>query len=146
MSKEGKTLLAKLEENGMIEYGTVIPRSTVRSYLGLTYPNTDGLEFAEIKRIIEQQSFIEMATTSYVRDVLLDVGMYLRSEGDNYRILLPSENMDQVRKYEESADRKFFRARKLLRNTPPDDSRDFRDARRNHRMMMKQSEARHRPS
>ena len=60
----------------------------------------------------------EMACSGFLRDMLLDEGKYFKSEGKGYRILLPSENAQQVMTYMRHADSKLRRGLKLNKNTP----------------------------
>jgi hypothetical protein len=54
----------------------------------------------------------------YLRDMLMREGKYLKGDKDVFRVLLPSENMAQVRSFEESARKKLRRAATLSAATP----------------------------
>ena len=110
--RKGKDLLDHLSASGKLEYGTVIMAEEVRLVLGIEFPDTAS------KRTFDSLALQELAGVDYVRNVLLGQGKYLGQDKGNYRILLPSENADQVRNYMGSADNKLRRALKLWDNTP----------------------------
>ena len=113
MSKrEGRELLAELEQNKFIDYGVFIPVEFVRDCLDLEYPETAS------KQVYDRLALQEMAAVDYVRNVLLGRGMYIMGVNAGYRILTISENVGQVEQYMSSADRKLARGLKLLKNTP----------------------------
>jgi len=114
MSKrsEYKDFFNALKEMDMLEFGAVIPTSTVHELLGIDMPSTAP------KRVYDQLALMELAAIDYVRNILLGHGMYLTGTSTGYRILLPSENAQQIDLYMEAADRKLTRALKLSRNTP----------------------------
>lgn len=109
MSKE---LFEFLQETESLEYGAVFPASVVHDFLGLEYPAMST------KAVFDKLELIELSAISYVRNRLLNSGMYLAKTGAQYRILLPSENRVQVDKYLNSASGKLRRALKLSKNTP----------------------------
>ena len=96
----------------MLEYGSVIPGELVRECLGIEYP-----EYGT-KQDFDSVSLQELSAIDYVRSALLSEGKYLASNNGNYRVLLPSENKQQIDAYVSQADRKLRRALKLSRNTP----------------------------
>jgi len=107
-----KDLFAYLDMSGMLEYGMHIPGTMIREFLGIDLP-----EYVTVSEYKKAQ-LIELSAVSYVREALLDLGKYIKAQGDDYRILLPSENALQVRAYHKSADRKYDRAIRLSSNTP----------------------------
>lgn len=113
MSNESyKDLFGQLESSGLFEFGRVINGSFVREILGLKMP-----EIAP-KKVYDQIALTELGAIDYCKNILLGRGMYIARQGDNYRILLPSENKEQIDSYMRSADRKLRRALKLSKSTP----------------------------
>lgn len=112
MSKQGRDLLDYMRSTGLDEYGSVISAVDVRSILGIELPNvaTQG-EFNSLQ-------LEELGAVDYVRNALLNDGKYFKSNGQAYRVLLPSENHEQVMLYMSSAEKKLKRAIKLEKNTP----------------------------
>ena len=107
-----RDLFDVLNHEGLLEYGTVIKGEKVRELLGLIRPETGSYrEFKEVE-------LVELAAMDYVRNTLLGQGKYLKGCGDDYRILLPSENARQVDLYMSAADKKLRRAIKLSKNSP----------------------------
>ena len=102
-----------LENEGWIEYGKTIPRKVIFEAFGI-----EEIEYPAMRHEIKKQELEELSVTGYIRDKLLNRGMYLKGEADSYRILLPSENAGQVMSYMHSADRKLKKAIKLNNNTP----------------------------
>ena len=120
----GKSLLEYLRLRGLDEYGSVIPTDVIREVIGATIPGIDSVEDCRdrlsAKLLIAAARDADLkvlGATTYVRNVLLKEGKYLRQDGSNYRILLPSENMEQVERYQNSAMRKDKCALILYRNT-----------------------------
>lgn len=107
-----RDLYTKLEQEGLLEYGSFIPRTMVIDVLKLVVPEVGP---AKVFREIDLQL---LSATDYVRNILLNSGKYLTAAPDGYRILLPSENAGQVDLYMTSADKKLRRAIKLSKNTP----------------------------
>jgi hypothetical protein len=140
MSKE---LIAQLNSDGLLEYGSIIPASRIRELIGLAYPEIAGKNVVQIKRELDQMSLIEMSAVDYVRNFLLGHGKYIKASRDSYRILLPSENKRQIEDYIGSADRKLSRALKLSRSTPNIDSADMGCHEVTTRIAMKRNNLRH---
>jgi len=115
-AQQGKDLLAWMREQGLDEFGSVIPQHQVREVLGLEFPSSAA------KRVFDQLALMELSAVDYARNVLLDEGKYLAQTRDHYRILLPSENSAQIASYMGSADAKLKRGLRLLRNTPTTDA------------------------
>jgi hypothetical protein len=114
-NKPGKDLLQRLQHRGLTEYGSTFHGDDVRQWIGLQLPETGT------KREFDSIALKELAAVDYCRNFLLGEGKYLAQEGSGYRILLPSENKDQVEAYMQHADNKLKRALKLLRNMPTTD-------------------------
>jgi hypothetical protein len=120
-----KDFLDYLIGDGLTEYGSIIPNELVYQLLKLQVPEVGTMkEFSAI-------SLKVLAATDYVRNYLLGHGKYLLGTPSGYRILMPSENAEQVEAYMSSADGKLNRALKLSRNTPrePDEKADQIQAR-----------------
>lgn len=112
-AQDGKCLLEWMREHKLDEYGSVVPQYRVQELLGMDVPKVAD------KRTFDALALRELSATDYVRNVLLGEGKYLAFSHGEYRILLPSENANQVESYMGQADSKLKRALKLLRNTPP---------------------------
>jgi hypothetical protein len=84
----------------------------------------------------------EMAVIDYVRNILLGRGMYLAYSFGIYRILLPSENLQQVESYISAADNKLSRALKLSRNSPKEVDIASKNHQTSARIMMKRESIR----
>lgn len=105
-------LLEWMRTHGKDAYGSVITAAEVDSVLGIVEPKRGTratFKAIEIERL---------GATDAVRKALLQEGKYLQQTGDSYRILLPSENMAQFRKYTNQAIGKLKRGDMLLKNTP----------------------------
>lgn len=105
-------LLAMLDDAGLLEYGCTFPAAMVREHLGIECPAIGT------RQQFNDAALAELSAIDYVRNVLLGRGKYITSDGDTYRVLLPSENQAQIERYISSADHKLRRAQKLSRNTP----------------------------
>lgn len=117
MSKtKGKDLMQHLRATNKTEFGTVIMAAEVRAVIGLDYPDTAS------KRVFDGLALMELAAIDYCRNVLLGEGKYIGQHQGNYRILLPGENAEQVKRYMKGADKKLGRALKLWDNSPPVDT------------------------
>lgn len=112
-----KDFYSVLNEMNLLDYGAIIPTSTVHELLGIEMPSSAP------KRVYDQLALFELAAIDYVRNILLGQGKYLTGTSTGYRVLLPSENAEQVELYMEAADRKLSRALKLSRNTPQEAKR-----------------------
>jgi hypothetical protein len=111
-TEKHRGLLAMLESSGLLDYGCSFPADLVREYMEIECPKVGT------RQQFNDAALAELSAIDYVRNVLLGRGMYLTSDGDSYRILLPSENKMQIERYISSADHKLRRAQKLSRNTP----------------------------
>lgn len=120
MSKqEHRDLFEGLKLRGLLEYGSVILSTEVHEILGMKVPAFGT------KAEFDAFSLRELGAIDHVRNVLLGQGKYLAGTRSGYRVLLPSENAEQVEHYISSADRKLSRALKLSRNTPRDPSQSL---------------------
>lgn len=107
-----------LESMGLLEYGSTIKGETIRSIAGIEYPEVGTLED------FKEAQLKELSVTDYIRGKLIAKGRYLSSVKGDYRVLTPSENMNQVRSYMKSADSKLKRGIRLYDNTPKEFSDD----------------------
>lgn len=109
MSRE---LFDHLNASGFLMHGESFHCEVVQDFLGLEIPATAS------KGVFERLALLELAAVDYVRNRILDQGMYLARTGERYRILSPTENKNQVEKYMRSSAKKLSRANKLSSNTP----------------------------
>jgi hypothetical protein len=112
MSEAKRDLFAALKAAGLLEWGAVIPREFVHEALGLEFPRVGT------KAEFDKLALAELSAIDYVREALLNQGKYIAGTPSGYRVLLPSENQDQINLYISAADRKLKRAMKLNRSTP----------------------------
>jgi hypothetical protein len=114
MSKQEtyRDFLQCLIDEGLTDYGAVIPKQMVYELLGIEVPEVGT------QRQFNEIALTELAAVDYVRAYLLNKGKYLAGTTSGYRVLLPSENVVQVESYVSQADKKLSRALKLSRNTP----------------------------
>jgi hypothetical protein len=132
-----RDFLRYLIDEGLTEYGSVIPKDLVYELLGIEVPQTGT------QRQFNEIALTELAAVDYVRNFLLSEGKYLAGTTTGYRVLLPSENAVQVESYISQADKKLSRALKLSRNTPkPADN--VRDDQQEARVLMRQEGIRQR--
>jgi hypothetical protein len=107
-----KDFYAELDARGLLEYGSVIESSLVQALLDIVVPKVGT------KAQFDRASLEELGAVDYVRGLLIKQGRYLAGTPGGYRILLPSENADQVTVYINAAQRKLARASMLNRTTP----------------------------
>ena len=107
----GKDLFSLLRDEGYFSYGSIIPITLIHRQLGIQVPEMGT------KTMFDNLVLVELAAIGYVRDQLLNHGMYLKKAGQDYRILLASQNAEQVRNLMSGADRKLHRALKLSKNS-----------------------------
>ena len=112
IAEEKRDVIDLMRSNGMLKYGEFIPGDEFRELFGIETINTGTLEEFRAMEVAE------MSCSGFIRDMLLDEGKYLKSEKNGYRILLPSENAQQVMAYMKHADNKLKRGLKLNKNTP----------------------------
>lgn len=117
MSKRGeiRDLYEHLGNSGMLEFGSKIPGNVVREFLGIVMPEVGTY------RMFNSLKLQEVAAIDYIREKLIEQGMFIAADGEDFKILLPSENKVQILAYERSANKKYSRALKLARNTPRKD-------------------------
>lgn len=134
MSKiaQHRDFLDYLARQGLTEFGSVIEQSLVHELLGIELPDVGT------QRQFRDAALTELAAVDYCRNALLNEGKYIGSIPSGYRILLPSENAEQVETYISQADKKLSRALKLSRNTPQHNDSN-RSETQQARMLMKQS-------
>ncbi len=102
-----------LESLGYFEFGAIVEGKTIREAFDIK-----EISYPAFKREINEQQLQELSATDYIRNKLLNEGKYLKQTKDSYRVLLPSENANQVLSYMSSADNKLKRGLKLNSNTP----------------------------
>ena len=107
----GETLLEFLEANGLLHYGAHIPGRVIRDFLGIDIPEIGT------KETFDRLALMELDEVQKVRDACLRKGMYFKASGSDYRILLPSENLGQIKSYEDSSVKKMKRAVLLAKTT-----------------------------
>lgn len=105
-------LYTELKAVGMTGYGQVIPAALVQKIMGITMPEVGT------KADFDAATLAELDAVDSAKEVLLREGKYLKKEGGFYRILLPSENVEQVAAYHRAADRKLRRAQLLRSHSP----------------------------
>jgi hypothetical protein len=109
---DGETLWLALQADGHIGYGNDIPVSYIHEHLGLVMPEIGK------RRDFERVQLLEMTAVEYVRKQLLEQGMWITRQGNQYHIPLPSENSHYATNMLSSAARKIKRAGRLVSNTP----------------------------
>ena len=105
-------LYSKLESEGFLEYGAVIPEETMHSLIGVSIPAVAS------KKVFDALQLQILDAVATVRNALLDEGKYLAQDRGAYRIYLPSENAKQVKSYLKHGDAKYKRAQRLHKSTP----------------------------
>jgi hypothetical protein len=110
--KTREDIVSWFRANKLDQYGAVIRRTDILSFADIEVPAVGTM------KEFEQIALLEVGITQYLRDLLLKEGKYLKKDGDFYRILLPSQNLQQIQSYMRSADKKLRRARILSVNTP----------------------------
>lgn len=109
-----REIMEALEGEGLLEYGSFIPGEKIRKLAGVSLPEFGAMED------FKSAALRELSITDYIRGQLIKKGRYLAAVKGDYRILLPSENENQVRAYMKSADNKLKRGIRLHDNTPKD--------------------------
>lgn len=112
MRATGKDLLDWFRANGFDDYGAIISRDEVLEFLGVEVPEIGT------RQDFQRADTEELNAMSVVRDTLLREGKYVKQDGNFYRVLLPSQNAEQIRSYMSVADRKLRRAMTLSQATP----------------------------
>lgn len=108
-----------LKSSGMLEYGSVIDASKLREMAGIVVPEVGTQEQ------FKDAALQELSISDFIRGRLISEGKYFASNGSKYRVLMPSENAEQVKKYMKSADSKLKRAIRLHDNTPKEYKEDL---------------------
>jgi len=111
-NNDKRSIIDTMKEARMLDHGSYISGDEFRNYFGIKMPvmgKHSDFKSAELE---------ELTCSGFLRDLLLNEGKYLKSEKDSYRILLPSENKEQVLSYMSQADKKLKRGIKLNKNTP----------------------------
>lgn len=111
-SMDKKELYQMLSDMGKLEYGEYITGVEFRELCGIESITTGT------KEQFDSIALEELTYSGMIRDKLLNEGKYFKQTRDGYRVLLPSENQEQVMSYMKSADNKLKRAIKLDKNTP----------------------------
>lgn len=106
------TLIEWFYKNGHADYGAIVKRSDVLDFLGITVPEMGT------KKEFDAIALAEVDAMQSVRDTLLREGKYIKQDGEFYRVLLPSQNKEQVEAFMRAADRKLKRAVMLSKTTP----------------------------
>ena len=101
-----------LKEKGYLEFGSTISGKILRQLCDIKEVKKGT------KEEFDRMALAELGYVSYIRNMLLNEGKYFKGERSGYRILLPSENSEQVLSYMNSADNKLKRGLKLNKNTP----------------------------
>ena len=104
-------LYDRLDELGLLEYGSYIEKEIVMGLLGIELPEMATYE--EYQRI--QIKLLQH--TAHCRDLLRKEGKYLKEDRGGYRIPALSENVRFVEKYIEDGIAKINRGMELNRST-----------------------------
>lgn len=104
--------------SGQLDYGSVIPSTTLAQVAGISFPTINGASAAAIIRGVNAYELKMLEYSGFIVDKLLDMGKYLKKDGDTYRVLMPSENEGQVNAYISAGTKKLSRAERLHRSTP----------------------------
>jgi len=105
-------ILEALRAIGKLEYGAVITGDEFRDICGIK------TILRGTKEDFDSLALAELTFANLIRDKLLNEGKYFKQNKGNYRVLLPSENQEQVISFMQSADNKLKRGMKLDKNTP----------------------------
>ncbi len=117
-----KDLFNELRALGKLEYGSHIKGTFFRSLCDI--PEMRSGSYEDFKKV----ELEELKFSGYIRDQLLKEGKYFKGNGDDYLILLPSQNKKQTKNMFESAAKKYRRGIQLNNNTPLSEDRiDYQD-------------------
>ena len=111
-NNELRGIMEVMRARGWFEYGAVTPAEEFRALIGIRYPETGT------KERFDALELEELSAVDFIRVQLLKEGRFLKKDGSAYRILLPSENANQIRLYMQAAQKKLSRAIKLGKHTP----------------------------
>lgn len=112
MNQRVPDLMEWFRANGYDRYGAVVTKEQVLAFLEIDVPLVGTWQ--DFRRV----EIALLDPIRYLRDMLMREGKYLKGDKDVFRVLLPSENMAQVRSFEESARKKLRRAATLSAATP----------------------------
>lgn len=107
------SMYEELSKRGLLDYGCAIPSSTINEIMQIEMPKLATKE--EFNRL----SLEELQVMGNVRWNMLEQGKYLKQTPDGYRVLLLSENKEQIQRYMTAAIQKNRKAMKLSKNSPP---------------------------
>lgn len=102
----------ELEARGLLSYGNHIPSRIIHGIMQVEIPKL------ATKQEFDRLSLEELKVMGNVRWNLIENGKYLKQVQGGYRILLLSENREQVERYMTAAIQKNKLAMKLLKNSP----------------------------
>jgi hypothetical protein len=105
-------LFEVLRQQGFLSYGATFGGHVLRDLADIKIPEKGT--FKEF----QEATLKELQIAGFIRDLLLKEGKYIKKEGEQYRVLFPSENLEQVKRMNESATRKYKRALLLQKTTP----------------------------
>jgi len=121
MESNIKDLYGFMNDNNLLEFGSVITGEMVLSALNISYPETGT------RQDFKSLDLYVLGAVEYVRKVIVEEGKYLAQSNGNYRILLPSENAQQCSRYIHSAQKKLNKSLRLSKNTPVGDHAPLHD-------------------
>lgn len=115
----------ELMRDSKFKYGAVIPKDEFCAMFGVELMDEDAFEkrrhtmtLKQVKRMVEGNSLEVLDLVGKINNELLPLGRWLVQDGDNVRVLLPSENESKANQMKRSAHSKLKRAEALVRNTP----------------------------
>ncbi len=111
-NQDKRNIIQQMRHAGLLDHGAVFSGSEFREIFKLTMPKTGT------KAEFDVITLEELSYAGFIKDILLNEGKYLKSERGDYRVLLPSENQQQIIAYMSQADKKLKRGIKLNKNTP----------------------------
>jgi len=112
VSKEQKDIFKIMQENKLFDYGNIIKQSEIHDIFSIKVPDVGTFkDFQDVQ-------LLELGCIGFIREQLIKEGKYIKKEGTNYRVLLPSENAKQADEMYNQAKRKYTRADKLISCMP----------------------------
>ncbi len=111
-NQDKRDIIQMMRDAGLLEYGSAVSGAEFRELFHITMPETGT------KKEFEAIALQELGYAGFIKDMLLNEGKYFKSERDDYRVLLPSENHEQIIAYMTQADKKLKRGIKLNKTTP----------------------------
>ena len=118
--KQLKSKIENLMNDGVFDFGSIIPNDIITSSFELnklTEAEYNSMTLKHIRKRIESDTLVELNVIGMIRNILLNEGRYITKIKENYRVCLPSENYDIAEKYFNEGNRKFNKARRLLKNS-----------------------------